>query len=136
MDMNKTTIDKAIIQYLKTTCSTCPECGFRVTVRIDRFGTFTWFVGLCSLLTCFGISVDQIGLFTVPVIFNDGPHLSWEHIVPELIGFGSLVIATIIWWRCRLAIDSWNTVTNYTVLFFACLLPFAYFSLLLSIVLF
>jgi|TARA_B110000116_G_C16721440_1_gene529306 hypothetical protein len=92
-----------------------------------------WFVGLCSLLVCAGISVDQIGLFSVPVfIFGNNP-LPLPLILPEVVVFVVLVFAIMFWWKKRGKSLEWSNATKIFVFIFFPLLPVLYFAGLLSI---
>jgi hypothetical protein len=148
MDMDKATIEKSTIQYLKSSeascprCShslkelsrpRCPECGLKIRITLDHFGPLVWFVGLCSLLVCAGISVDQIGLFSVPVfIFGNNP-LPLPLILPEVVVFVVLVFAIMFWWKKRRKSLEWSNATKIFVFIFFPLLPVLYFAGLLSI---
>ncbi len=148
MDMDKTTIENSTIKYLKSIeascprCShslrelsrpRCPECGLNIQITLDHFGPFVWFVGLCGLLVCTGISVDQIGLFSVPVFIFGGQPLPLPLIVPEVVVFIILVFAIVYWWKKRRKSLEWSKATRIFVLVFFPLLPILYFSGLLSI---
>ncbi|MDP7008343.1 MAG: hypothetical protein QGI78_02120 [Phycisphaerales bacterium] len=100
----------------------------------DRFGPFVWFVGLCGLLVCVGISVDQIGFFSVPVFVFGNTPLPLPLILPEVVVLIILLIATVLWWRFRYSSLKWGGKTKTIVLCCAFLLPVLYFTALFLIV--
>ena len=148
--MDKTTIEESTIEFLRATGSpcprcghslkglskpVCPECGRKIRVSVDRIGPLSWFIGMAGLLLCIGISLDQVGLFAVPVLLYSQRPLPWEFIVPELVCLVVLLAASVVWWRVRFRASFWSRRVKIISVVAGIVLPVLYFGVLLSIAL-
>jgi hypothetical protein len=147
-DVDKETIEKATIAYLTTTKSSCPrcchslrettsprcpECGLKIKIALDRYGPIVWFIGLCSFIVCLGISVDQIGWFTLPVIVFGNNPMPYKLILPETVGLVVFLTSVFYWWKIRQKSLLWTSTTKTIIVVCSILLPIAYFSVLFTI---
>lgn len=90
---------------------------------------------MAGLLLCIGISLDQMGLFAVPVLLYGQRPLPWEFVVPELVCLVGLLAASVAWWRLRFRASFWSRRAKILSVVSGIVLPILYFGILLTIVL-